>query len=93
MTTIQVRVDKKIKKSASEVLSKIGMDMSGAVKIYLHQIVATQGIPFPILTENGMTMRAEAEILKMAEDGDEGKNVSGPFKGKAAVDYLKKIGG
>ncbi len=79
MSTIQVRVDEKIKKSASAVLAKMGMDMSGAVKIYLHQIVATQGIPFPILTENGMTIQQEKEILKAAEEAKMGINVSKTF--------------
>lgn len=79
MTTIQVRIDEKTKKSAKKVLDSIGMDMSSAVKVYLKQIVITQSLPFPLLTENGLTIQQEREILKASEEAKKGINVSGPF--------------
>lgn len=91
MTTIQIRIDEKTKKSAKKILDKIGMDMSSAVKVYLHQIVTTQGIPFPILTENGLTIQQEQEILKASEDAKRGIDISGPFEGRAAIDHLRKL--
>lgn len=91
MTTIQVRIDEKTKKSAKKVLDKIGMDMSSAVKIYLHQIVTTQGIPFQILTENGLTIQQEKEILKASEEAKRGINVSGPFEGDEIINHLRKL--
>ncbi len=91
MSTIQIRIDEKTKKSAKKVLDSIGMDMSSAVKVYLHQIVTTQGIPFPLLTENGLTIKQEKEILKASEEAKRGINVSGPFEGKKITDYLKKL--
>ena len=91
MSTIQVRIDEKTKKSAKKVLDSIGMDMSSAVKIYLHQIVESQGIPFRLLTANGLTMQQEKEILQASEEAKRGINVSGPFEGKVAIDHLKKL--
>ncbi|MBI5753610.1 type II toxin-antitoxin system RelB/DinJ family antitoxin [Candidatus Peregrinibacteria bacterium] len=91
MSTIQIRIDEKTKKSAKKVLNSIGMDMSSAVKVYLHQIVTTQGIPFPLLTENGLTRQQEKEILTASEEAKNGINVSGPFEGKKAIHYLKKL--
>ena len=91
MSTIQIRIDEKTKKSAKKVLDSIGMDMSSAVKVYLHQIVTTQGIPFPLLTENGLTIKQEKEILKALAEAKRGINVSGPFEGKEITDYLKKL--
>lgn len=91
MTTIQVRIDEKTKKSAKKVLDRIGMDMSGAVKVYLKHIVITQSIPFPLLTENGLTVKQEREILKASEEAKKGINVSGPFEGKEITDYLRKL--
>ena len=64
MTTIQVRTDKKIKKNAQQVLKDLGMDLSTAINIYLMKIIATKGIPFLIVTENGFTPAAEAKMLK-----------------------------
>ena len=66
-TTIQVRADTKLKKSAQLVLGKLGLDLSTAINIYLVQIVEKQGIPFQILTENGMTPAQEKKILKEME--------------------------
>lgn len=45
-TTINIRIDKKIKKEATYTLSELGLDMSTAVKMFLNQVVAEQGIPF-----------------------------------------------
>ena len=64
MTTIQVRTDKKMKKAVQVILSKLGLDLSTAINMYLVQIVAKKGIPFQILTENGLTPAEEQEILK-----------------------------
>lgn len=91
MSTIQIRIDEKTKKSAKKVLDSIGMDMSSAVKVYLHQIVVTQGIPFPLLTENGLTVQQENQILKASEEAKRGINVSGPLEGKEVINYLKKL--
>lgn len=89
MSTIQVRIDEKTKKSAKKVLDKIGIDMSSAVKFYFKQIVITQGIPFPLLTENGLTVQQEKEILKASEEAKKGINVSGPFN--TVADLIKEL--
>lgn len=91
MTTIQIRIDNKTKKEAKKILNNIGMDMSSAIKVYLTQIVVTQGIPFPILTENGLTIYQENKILQAAAEAEEGINTVGPFEGKDAINYLKKL--
>ena len=67
MTTIQVRTQAKTKKNVQKILSELGLDMSTAINMYLVQIEKVGGIPFPILTENGMTPEAEDRILKEAE--------------------------
>lgn len=56
-TTINVRVDRKIKTDAGKTLSGLGLDMSTAVKMFLYQVVAEQGIPF-VPTKNPAAMRA-----------------------------------
>lgn len=66
-TTLQVRTDKKTKQDAQRILSKLGLDLSTAVNLYLVQIVITKSIPFQLLTENGMTPAQERKILKEIE--------------------------
>ena len=46
MTTLQVRIDEKLKKQASKKLEAIGMDLSSAVRVFLNQVVVEDGMPF-----------------------------------------------
>lgn len=91
MATIQLRIDNATKKSAKTILDKLGIDMTSAIKIYLKQIVINHGIPFKLLTENGLTIQQEKEILKSAEEAEEGKNVTEAMNPKEAVEHLKKL--
>jgi len=91
MSTLQVRIDENTKKSAKKVLDKIGMDMSSAVKVYFKQIIINQGLPFQLLTENGLTVQQEKEILKASNEAKKGINVSGPFStAKDLIDELNR---
>lgn len=47
---LQVRVDKKIKKEANEILHNLGFDMSSAVRLFLNRVIISQGLPFPMNT-------------------------------------------
>ncbi|MGN1406421.1 MAG: type II toxin-antitoxin system RelB/DinJ family antitoxin [Erysipelotrichaceae bacterium] len=50
MSTVptQIRIDSSLKKEASELFSKLGLDMSSAVNIFLRQCVLRGGIPFEV---------------------------------------------
>lgn len=62
-TTIQVRTKANVKKEAQKILAALGLDLSTAINAYLQQIIIRKGIPFTMLTENGMTPEREAMIL------------------------------
>ena len=47
-TPTQIRIDTDIKTQATELFSKLGLDMSTAVNMFLHQAVIRQGLPFPV---------------------------------------------
>lgn len=91
MSQIQLRIDEKTKKSAKKVLDKIGIDMSSAIKVYLKQIIITNGIPFPLLTENGLSYAQEKEISQASAEAKAGKNISREMNTKEAIDYLNKL--
>lgn len=91
MPTIQVRVKKETKESARKILEELGLDMSSAVKLYLRQIVLHKGLPFRIVTENGLTLEEEGRILKAEGEAKKGKNVSKSMTPKEATAYLKKL--
>jgi len=50
MSTVptQIRIDRDIKEQAGALFSGLGLDMSGAVNMFLHQCVLRGGIPFTI---------------------------------------------
>lgn len=93
MTTLQLRIDEKEKNAAKKVFKSLGLDMSSAVKIYFKQVILTQSIPFPLLTENGLTVKQENAILKASEEAKRGINVTTTNnweETKAFLDSLKK---
>lgn len=47
-TPTQVRIDADIKKEANALFASLGLDMSGAVNLFLHQCVLHGGLPFAV---------------------------------------------
>jgi len=66
-TTLQLRIDAKVKTNAQKILKEMGLDLSSAIKMFLTQVVNTRKIPFQILTENGFTPAQERKIIKETE--------------------------
>lgn len=91
MSHIQLRIDKKTKKSAQKVLDKLGLDMSSAIKIYFKQIIVAQGIPFRLVTENGLTPEEERAILKASKEAKMGKNVVSTKTWKETKAFLDSL--
>lgn len=46
MTTINIRIDENLKAKASKTLGAMGLDLSGAIKMFLHQTVKENALPF-----------------------------------------------
>ena len=67
-TTIQIRVDEKTKRAASLALKDMGLDISSGVKLFLHQVVKSQTIPFPIRTANGFTPFQEKRMVRETKE-------------------------
>lgn len=45
---VQVRIEKNLKDEAAELFEQLGMDMSGAINIFLKQCVLKGGLPFMV---------------------------------------------
>lgn len=43
-----IKIDETVKKEAQELFSKLGLDMTTAVNLFLRQAIRTQSIPFSI---------------------------------------------
>ncbi len=47
-TSLNVIVDSTLKEQAEDVLSSLGLPMSGAITLFLKQIVSRKGLPFGV---------------------------------------------
>lgn len=81
MTTINVRIEKKTKAAASKALASMGLDISSGVKLFLHQVITEQGLPFTP-TKNPKALRAkwDKEVAEALKKGKVYKNPRDLFK-------------
>ena len=59
----QVRIDKNLKKQATELFSQLGMDMSSAMNIFLRQCVMRGGLPFDVVVP-----KYKPEVIEAMEE-------------------------
>lgn len=79
----QIRIDSDIKRDASELFSRLGLDMSGAVNLFLHQCVLRGGLPFTVEIPqyNQQVLDAMAEARRISRDPN--------VKGYSSMEELK----
>ena len=80
----QIRIDSDIKKQATSLFNSLGLDMSGAVNLFLHQCVLRGGLPFSVEIPNysKSTLDAMAEAKSISRDSN--------VKGYSSMEELKK---
>ena len=80
----QIRIDADIKKLATDLFNDLGLDMSGAVNLFLHQCVLRGGLPFSVEMPryNQRTLDAMDEARRISRDPD--------VKGYTSMDELRK---
>lgn len=83
-TPTQVRIDSNIKKQATDLFASLGLDMSGAINLFLHQCVLRGGLPFSVELPkyNKETLEAMAEAMAIANNPN--------IKGYDNMEDLKK---
>ncbi len=71
-TPTQIRIDSDIKKQATDLFSKLGLDMSNAVNLFLHQCVLRGGLPFTVEMPrfNQYTLDAMEEAKMISRNPD-----------------------
>ena len=74
MSTIptQIRIDSDVKKQTLALFGSLGLDMSSAVNIFLHQCILRGGLPFSVEMPryNQKTLDAMAEAKRISRDPD-----------------------
>ena len=80
----QIRIDADIKKQATALFNDLGLDMSSAVNLFLHQCVLRGGLPFNVEMPrySQHTLDAMNEARRISRDPD--------VKGYTSMDELQK---
>ena len=69
MTTLNVRIDKKIKTNAFKILSRVGFDMSSAIKVFLSQVIIEGGLPFtPTTNPKEIRARWDSQVAEAVKN-------------------------
>lgn len=68
MAHIQLRINYEEKEAAQEVLDSLGLTMSGAIKLFLKQVVREQGLPFTVTKQSAAIKNNVPEINKKESD-------------------------
>lgn len=80
----QIRIDSDVKKQANDLFSHLGLDMSSAVNIFLHQCILRGGLPFNVKMPqfNQKTLDAMEEAKRISQNPN--------IKGYETMDELRK---
>ena len=83
-TPTQIRIDADIKKQATDLFNNLGLDMSSAVNLFLHQCILRGGLPFRVEMPryNQHILDAMDEARRISRDPD--------IKGYTSIDELRK---
>ncbi len=71
-SSTQIRIDSDVKKQATALFKQLGLDMSSAVNIFLHQCILHGGLPFTVEVPdyNQEVLAAMDEARKISGDPD-----------------------
>lgn len=88
-TTLQIRVDQKVKEKARKAFVGAGLDMSSGVKLYLTHVANTGKMPFEMFTYDNIPEAEKKKIVAdMKKDLKDYKN--GKLKAYDDVDEMFK---
>ncbi|MBQ6008218.1 MAG: type II toxin-antitoxin system RelB/DinJ family antitoxin [Kiritimatiellae bacterium] len=66
-STLQIRVDSKLRREADELFAGAGLDLSSAVRLFLRQSVIRRRLPFEVVSENPDPFWSEANQRVLRE--------------------------
>ena len=73
-TSMNIRMDSKVKEQAQQLFAEFGLDMTTAVNMFLRQSIRLHGIPFDLRLEV-----PNAETIAAIEDVKNNRNMSRTF--------------
>ncbi len=67
---MSIRVDPELKAQAEQVLSQLGMDMTGTINMFLQQIVRDQAVPLSLSLSSEQSLYAD--LLRARTEREQG---------------------
>ena len=69
---LEINIDENLQKAAADLYSKLGCDLSTAIRIFLTRSVQVQGFPFSMILqkENYKAMAAVEAMKRMSQDAE-----------------------
>ena len=64
-TSMSIGMDSEVKEKAQQIFCDLGMDMTTAINVFLHQVILHNGFPFELQVEV-----PDARILAACEEGE-----------------------
>lgn len=64
-TDVRCRIEEDLKEQATDILKACGLSISDAMRLFLRQVVATQGLPFEVRVPSEKTARAMAQAREI----------------------------
>ncbi|GFM83523.1 hypothetical protein PSCICN_42150 [Pseudomonas cichorii] len=69
-TDVRCRIDEELKDRATAVLNACGLTLSDGLRLFLRQVVTTQGLPFEVRVPSEKTARAMAQAREIRRQFD-----------------------
>lgn len=67
-TVVNFKTQKTIKDKAAKAFSKVGLDMSSALNLFLYNVTLKKSLYLNMVTENGYTVAEEMEMIADLHD-------------------------
>lgn len=78
-SNISIRVDSELKSQAEQILSQFGMNMTGAVNMFLQQIVRERAVPLSLSLDSSRAVYADLLVAQtdraMGYEGRAGEDI------------------
>jgi len=67
-STLQIRIDDKLKEQAIALFDRLGLDLPTAVRIFLKKAVAENGVPFELKDSQRISLKGMEVLTALNED-------------------------
>ncbi len=67
-TVVNFKTQKAVRDKASKAFSKVGLDMSSALNLFLYNVTLKKSLYLNMVTENGYTVAEEMEMIESLHD-------------------------